>query len=84
MIYTFLSYGHALNCIAASTVAAYQTGLKTHWRFRSDGSMGSGRIHGTSQSADTQHLAKYVRRGFTLVELVPSLPLALAPSRPGP
>ena len=32
-----LSYGHALNCIVASTVAAYQTGLETHWRFRYGG-----------------------------------------------
>jgi len=35
MIYTVLSYGYALNCIAASTVTGYQTGLKAHWRFRS-------------------------------------------------
>ena len=40
MIYTFLSYGNALNCIAASSLAAYiPDGLKTHWRFRSRGSM---------------------------------------------
>ena len=39
IICTFLSYGYALKCIAASTGAAYQTGLKTHWRFRSRGSM---------------------------------------------
>ena len=39
VIYTFLPYGYALNCIAASTVAAYQTGPKTHWRFRSGGLM---------------------------------------------
>ena len=32
-------------------------------------------------TADTRHLAKCVRRGFTLVKLVPRLPPALAPSQ---